>query len=67
MIEFSYASAATVCVDLGTDYYTARVSQRLSLSHEVRATALCFTFFILAFVIEQDKLLVCPPPFALNH
>jgi hypothetical protein len=53
MIESPMRRAATVCVDLGTDYYTARVSQRLSLSEEVRANALCFTFFILAFVIEQ--------------
>jgi hypothetical protein len=49
-------------VDLGTDHYTAHVSQRLSQSDEVRATAFMLTFFILAFAVEQDNYWFVPPP-----
>jgi hypothetical protein len=62
MIESPMRRRRSRC-ELGTDHYTARVSQRLSQSDEVRATASCFTFFILAFVIEQgDYWFGNPPP-----
>ena len=46
-------SAFDFGVDVGTDHYAARVSQRLSQSDEVRAAAACFTFFIRSFSLNR--------------